>query len=80
MLDSPTTWIPEGTKASCYQAPKYAIPKKMMYAMGYNGYGCGTDEQGIREPIPTPHFKTDKYDIDIRPYGAHPFDINATSS
>ncbi|KAH9311809.1 hypothetical protein KI387_026844 [Taxus chinensis] len=80
LIDPPTTWVPEDTQPSCYQTLEYEKSSRMIYSMGYKGLGCGKNEQGQREPVPLPHFKTERYGIGIHPYGAHPNDQDATCS
>ncbi|KAH9316505.1 hypothetical protein KI387_025132 [Taxus chinensis] len=80
MLEDPTSRVPEGTMASCNQAPQYIKGPRMMFVMGYSGFGCGINAQGRLEPIPIPHFKTDKHGLGIRPHDALPSENDATSS
>ncbi|KAH9323557.1 hypothetical protein KI387_018196 [Taxus chinensis] len=79
MLEDPTSRVPEGTMASCHQAPQYIKGHRMMFVMGYSGFGCNINAQVQLEPIPIPHFKFDKHGLGIRPHNALPSKSDATS-
>ncbi|KAH9309614.1 hypothetical protein KI387_037525, partial [Taxus chinensis] len=72
MLEDPINKVPEGTMASCHQAPQYTKGHHMMFVRGYKGYRCRANAQGHLEPIPTRHFKSDKHGLGLKSQGAQP--------